>query len=149
MHSRKRGTSRSHKPLVPMKPSWLRYGDKEVELLVTKLAKEGKRAAEIGLALRDTYGIPSVRMLTQKRVSHILVEKKLTSPFPDDLMNLMRHSVRIRKHLEKNKHDETAKRGLLLTESKILRLAKYYKAHKKIDQNWKYSPEEIALVVTA
>jgi small subunit ribosomal protein S15 len=68
MYSRKRGKSGSKKPAKPILPGWVRYKAKEVELLVAKLAKEGKSSSEIGLFLRDVYGIPSVKLVTQKRI---------------------------------------------------------------------------------
>ena len=148
MHSRDKGKSKSHKPLNPEKPSWLRYSEKEVELLVTKLAKEGHSAAKLGLILRDSYGIPSVQVVTGKKIAQILKEKELTQPFPEDMMCLLKRSVKIRKHLEDNKHDNTALRGLQLTESKALRLAKYYKKNGKLDEKWKLDPKEISLLAT-
>src|SRR3989344_1313016 len=110
MHSRARGKSGSRKPLTPTKPTWLRYTDKEVELLVTKLAKEGRSSAFIGTVLRDSYGIPSVKLLTNKPITQIIEEKKLTGQFPDDIMSLLKRTVTIRKHLKQNKHDNTALR---------------------------------------
>ncbi|MBD3318798.1 30S ribosomal protein S15 [Candidatus Woesearchaeota archaeon] len=148
MHSRRKGKSTSSSPLQPTKPTWLSYSAKEVELLVTKLAKEGKNAAIIGTILRDSYGIPSVHLLTNKKITTLLEEKKLQGQFPDDMMSLLRRSVQIRKHLERNKHDKTALRGLQLTESKILRLAKYYKNTKKLATDWKYNPQEISLLAS-
>jgi small subunit ribosomal protein S15 len=59
----------------------------------------------------------------------------------------MRKAVLIRKHLEENKQDMPGKRGLQLTESKINRLAKYYKETGKLDTAWKYDPERIKLQV--
>ena len=34
------------------------------------MAKEGKSTSEIGILLRDTYGIPSVKLITGKRVNY-------------------------------------------------------------------------------
>lgn len=116
-------------------------------MLVVKYAKEGTPSSRIGLLLRDEYGIPSVKTITGKSVSAILKEKKLTAEIPDDLMALMRKAVLIRKHLEENKKDMPGKRGLQLTESKINRLAKYYKEHGQLDTTWKYDPERIKLQV--
>ena len=48
---------------------------KEAELLIAKLAKEGKNASEIGIILRDTYGIPDPKLLFNKKLSKILKEK--------------------------------------------------------------------------
>ena len=53
----------------------------------------------------------------------------------------------LKKHLEKNHKDQSAKRGLQLTESKIKRVVKYYKKNKKIPMDWKYDPERIKLFI--
>lgn len=131
--------------MKPSKPTWLRYKPKEIEMLVVKLAKEGKTASQVGLVLRDTYGVPDVKSVTQKSVSEIIAEKKLAPELPDDLTALMKKSVAIRKHLEANKKDEAAHRGLLLTESKIRRIIKYYKRIGRIAVDWKYQPEKLKI----
>jgi len=145
MHSRRKGSAGSKKPLKPAKPIWVRYKPKEIELLVGKLAKEGKAASEVGVILRDSYGIPSVKLLAGKRIQAILGDKKLLSELPEDLMALMKRSVLIRKHMEHNKQDMTAKRGIQLTESKIKRLSKYYKKINKIPTDWKYDPKSVKI----
>ena len=68
MHSRKKGKSGSKKP-VNKTYTWMSYKPKEIELLVLKLAKEGKSASEAGIILRDTYGIPDIKSITKKSVS--------------------------------------------------------------------------------
>ena len=141
MHSRKRGKHGSKKPAKKTSPSWIRYKSKEVELLIAKLAKDGKTPSQIGLMLRDTYGIPSVSALCNKSVTAILKEKNLVTEFPEDLSALFKKFAEIRKHIEFNKHDETAARGLTLTESKINRLAKYYKRTGRIPESWKFDAE--------
>lgn len=147
MHSRRRGKSGSTKPAEPKKPTWVSLKPKEIEMLVSKYAKEGKSASQIGLYLRDEYGVPSVKDLTGKSVTAILKEKKMNPDIPEDLMALMRKSVLLRKHMAANKKDMPGKRGLQLTESKINRLAKYYKGSGALPANWKYNPEEIRLLV--
>lgn len=141
MHSRKKGKHGSKKPAKKTAPSWIRYKPKEVEMLIAKLAKDGKSASQIGLLLRDAYGIPSVLALCGKPISAILTEKKLAQKVPDDLTALFKKYAAIGKHLESNKHDETAKRGLHLTESKIGRLVKYYKRTGRIPEAWKFDAE--------
>lgn len=147
MHSRKKGKSGSKKPLKLSKPIWLRYTAKEVELLVVKLSKEGKKSDEAGRVLRDTYGIPNVKVATGKSFAQILKEKKLTPELPVDLIALIKRVVIIKKHLEKNKKDMPAKRGLQLTESKIKRLAKYYRRAEKLPADWRYKQEKISAFV--
>ena len=141
MYSRKHGKSGSKKPVKKALPVWLRYKPEEVELLIAKLAKEGKNSSEIGIVLRDTYGISDVRILCKKKIFQILEEKKIAPELPDDLMALIRKSVAVRKHLETNHTDETAKRGLILTESSIKRLTKHYKRTGKLSSEWKFDPE--------
>lgn len=147
MYSRAKGKSKSIKPIKKTNPSWLRYKDKEAELLVIKLAKEGKSPSQIGLFLRDNYGVPSVKQVTNKRISEILKEKSLAKEIPEDLSALIRKTVLLTKHIEKNDKDESAIRGLHITESKIKRLVKYYKLNKKIPMDWKYDPERIKLFI--
>jgi len=146
MHSRARGRSGSRKPGKRTKPSWMRYKPKEIELLVTKLAKEGKTSSYIGLVLRDSYGVPDVKAATGKKIIELLAEKGIAPNIPDDLLSLMKRSIIIRKHLEKNKQDMPALRGLQLTESKIKRLVKYYKRMGKLAIDWKYDADSIKLL---
>ena len=83
--------------------------------------------------------------ITKKKITAILKEKNLLSEVPEDLMALIKRSVTIRKHRERNKKDQTAKRGLTLTESKIKRLIKYYKRTGKLKSEWKYEPEKASM----
>jgi len=147
LYSRKRGKAGSTRPLNPKKPSWIRYKAKEIELLISKIAKTGKPASEIGLIMRDSYGIPDVKLITGKRISKILEEKKLTPKIPDDLLSLIKRSVQIKTHMEKNHHDKTALRGWQLTTSKINRLVKHYKATQKMPLDWKLDEQSIKLYV--
>ena len=141
MYSRKRGKHGSKKPAQKTSPSWTRYKPKEVELLIAKLAKDGKTTSQIGVLLRDVYGIPSVLALCGKSISAILKEKKLVPAIPDDLIALFKRYVAIKKHLNMNKHDQTARRGLRITESKIGKLIKYYKRVGRIPPAWKFDAE--------
>jgi len=147
MHSRDKGKARSHKPLIKESPSWVTHGAKEVELLILKYAKEGKTSAQIGLYLRDEYGVPNVKLILKKSVSQVLKEKNISKELPDELMALIKRAVIIRKHLEENHKDMTGKRGLQLTESKIKRLVKYYKKAGMLAKDWKYDPNKVKLIV--
>ena len=147
MHSGKRGNHGSKKPSKLAKPSWLRYNQKEIEQLILKLSKSGKTPTQIGTVLRDVYGIPSVRVVTGKRIDKILSENSIKSKIPEDLTALINKGIAIIKHAETNKKDMTAKRGLQLTESKIKRLSDYYRGVGKLPQDWKYSRESIKLLL--
>lgn len=143
MYSRKRGKHGSKKPAKTSVQSWVRYKPREAELLIAKLAKEGKTPSQIGLLLRDTYGIPSIHALCGKSINAILKEKKQLPEVPEDLAALFRNYALIKKHIESNKHDETAHRGSILTESKISRLIKYYKKSGRIPETLKFDPERV------
>lgn len=136
MYSGKKGKHGSKKPIKKTIPGWVRYDAKEVEALIIKSAKTGKTASEIGLILRDTYGIPSVRNVTKKKMNRILTENNLMPKLPEDMTALIKKDIAIMKHLENNKHDMAVKRGQLITESKINKLAKYYKKTGKLPENW-------------
>lgn len=126
---------------------WVSYSAEEVERLVVKLAKDGLQPAQIGLVLRDQYGIPSVRALAKKPLVKILDENKLLPAIPQDLFNLLRKAVRLRAHLEKNKRDDHSRRGLELLESKIRRIVKYYVNVGKLAEDWRYDAERAKLIV--
>ena len=147
MYSRKKGKSGSKKPVKKTKPVWLRYGSKETEQLVIKLAKAGKTASEIGIILRDSYGIPSVSVITNKKIMQILEENNLTQKLPFDMLSLIKKEIAIMKHMDANKKDMTAKRGLQLTDSKIRRLVKYYKRIGKLSADWKYDKKNAKLLL--
>lgn len=146
MHSRKKGKHGSKKPMQKIAP-WVSYSPKEIDEIVLKLNRQGYQSAKIGLTLRDQYGIPSTRVSASKKVTKILKENKVYPNLPEEILNLLKKAVTLRMHLQKNKKDYTSYRGLELTESKIRRLAKYYKREKLLPADWKYDPERAVLLV--
>jgi len=147
MYSRKKGKSGSKRPVKKTKPVWLRYGSKETEQLVIKLGRAGKTASEIGIILRDSYGVPSVREITKKRITQILEENNLTQKLPYDLLALIKKEIAIMKHADSNRKDMTANKGLILTDSKIRRLVKYYKRIGRLPQDWSYDKKNAKLLL--
>ena len=125
-----------------MKLEWLIYDKDEVEKIVQKLSKEGKSSSEIGITLRDQYGVPDVRYFGM-RVTKMVPKKEI----PEDLYNLMKKVVNVHKHMAQNKKDSKGKHGLLNLESKIRRLGKYYVRTGKLPRGWRYSIDEARLVV--
>ncbi len=147
MHSRDKGKSKSYKPIDKKIGPWMKYKPKEIEMLISKLAKAGNTSSEIGLHLRDQYGIPDVKAILNKGITQVLKEKDLLPEIPEDVMELLKKEAFLNKHLEKNHKDEGAKRGLILTQSKTKRLVKYYRRTGKLPVDWKYDPKKIALLV--
>jgi small subunit ribosomal protein S15 len=137
IYSRSKGKASSKKPLQ-FKARWCTYKPKEIELLIVKLSKSVKSASQIGLTLRDTYGIPDVQKLTGKTITKILEEKGIKTKLPEDLTFLIRRLISLQKHLVNNHKDEVAKRGLTLTVSKINRLIKYYKKSNVLADDFKF-----------
>jgi len=149
MYARKKGKSGSKKPMQKTAP-WVKLKKEEIEEIIVKLAKKGHSSSKIGLILRDEYGIPSVRVKelhNQERIAKIMKKHNAYPAFPEDMFNLLKKAVELRSHMVKNKRDYTSKRGLEITESKIRRLAKYYKTKKSIPADWKYDAEKAKLMV--
>jgi small subunit ribosomal protein S15 len=147
MHSRKRGKSSSTRPALKEKPLWVELSAEEVENQVVKLARKGYSQSMIGIILRDSYGIPLVKVVTGKSIKKILEENDIETPLPEDLSNLVKKALNLRKHLEVNHKDLESTKGLQRTESKIYRLIKYYKKKKVLDPKFKYDPEQIRTLI--
>lgn len=125
----------------------VKYSKEEVEKLVLKLAKEGYLPSMIGLILRDSYGLPNVKEITGKSITQILEENGIKLEIPEDLLNLLKRAVKLRAHLQIHRKDKHSARGLILIESKIHRLVKYYKRVGKLPKGWKYNPEIAKVIV--
>ncbi len=146
MYSRKGGKSGSSKPMSK-KAAWISYKQKDIEEIIAGMVKRGYSSARIGLELRDRYGVPSARMVTKDKISRTMKKQGTYPDIPEDLYSLIKRAVDLISHLEKNKRDYISKRGLELTESKIRRLAKYYKSRKMLASDWKWDPEKAKLMV--
>ncbi len=142
MHSDGRGSSGSSKPVNKKNPRWVEYDEEEVVDLVVKLKKNGNDPSQIGMELRDQYGIPSVKQATDKTITEILEEEGLEEQIPEDLKNLVKKAESIEDHLEENPKDLDAERTLELTEAKIRRIAQYHRDEGNIPEDWKYVRED-------
>ena len=60
----------------------------------------------------------------------------LAPEIPEDLYHLIKKAVSIRKHLKRNKKDKDSKFRLILVDSRIYRLARYYNKTKKLLLVW-------------
>jgi small subunit ribosomal protein S15 len=147
MHARRRGKSGSHKPVNPEIPNWQGLGRKEVEEMVVKLAKEGHSTAMIGMILRDSHAVPSIRNTTGKRVNQILKDGGVQQKIPEDLQNLIKKAIRLDEHLKEKPKDLHNKRSLALVESRIRRLTKYHKSEGNLPQEWRYRLDSARLLI--
>ena len=142
MHTRRRGSSSSDKPVADEAPEWSDVDAEDVEARVVELAEQGHDPAVIGLKLRDEgvkgTPVPNVKLATGKKVTEILEENDAAPELPEDLRNLMERALRLREHVEENGQDAQNKRALQNTESKIRRLVNYYRGDK-LDEDFRYT----------
>eukprot|EP01098_Paradermamoeba_levis_P005498 TRINITY_DN2314_c0_g2_i1.p1 TRINITY_DN2314_c0_g2~~TRINITY_DN2314_c0_g2_i1.p1 ORF type:complete len:152 (+),score=54.16 TRINITY_DN2314_c0_g2_i1:120-575(+) len=147
MHTPGKGISSSALPYKRTPPSWLKITSKEVNDHVAKLAKKGLTPSQIGVILRDSHGIAQVRNVTGNKILRILKANGLAPSLPEDLYFLIKKGVAVRKHLDKHRKDKDSKYRLRLIESRIHRLARYYKKAKKLPPGWKYDSATASTLV--
>eukprot|EP01120_Amphizonella_sp_Union-15-10_P006478 TRINITY_DN208_c0_g1_i7.p1 TRINITY_DN208_c0_g1~~TRINITY_DN208_c0_g1_i7.p1 ORF type:complete len:152 (-),score=21.48 TRINITY_DN208_c0_g1_i7:89-544(-) len=138
MHSRGKGISGSAIPYKKTPPNWLKIPSEEVCEQICKLAKKGLTPSQIGIILRDSHGIGQVSTVTGTKILRILRANGLAPEIPEDLYHLIKKAVNVRKHLDRNRKDYDAKFRLILVESRIHRLARFYKRAQFLPATWKY-----------
>lgn len=146
IHARRKGKSGSTRTIRKKHPEWSSLNPREIESRVIELAKGGKSTSEIGMILRDQYAVPDVTTATGKSITQILEHNNIKAEIPEDLRNLIRTALKLRKHLDINRKDLKNKRNLHLTESKIRRLTNYYHSEGRLPKGWKYSLEQAKLM---
>merc|ERR1719181_2606563 len=119
----------------------------EVQAHICKLAKKGLTPSQIGVTLRDSFGVPQVKNVTGSKILRILKIHGLAPEIPEDLYHLIKKAVSIRKHLDKNRKDKDSKFRLILVESRIHRLARYYKRVKSLPATFKYTSSTASTLV--
>ena len=147
MHSKGKGISRSAKPYRRSAPSWLKTTAPAVTDQITKMAKKGMTPSQIGVMLRDSHGIAQVKSVTGSKILRILKSQGVSPDIPEDLYCLIKKAVSVRKHLERNRKDCDAKFRLILIESRVHRLGRYYKKAGKLAPNWKYESATASAIV--
>jgi small subunit ribosomal protein S15 len=149
MHTGKHGKSKSRKPDVRLgvRPEGIVISNEEVVKLITDYAKQGKHQAQIGELLKTKHGIPYVRQLFGKRLGDVLEENGFKAEIPQDMMDLLRKAITLRRHLERNHNDVHNRTRLNRVEAKIWRLSNYYKNTGAMPADWKYDPVKVALLI--
>jgi len=137
MHAPGKGIASSALPYKRTPPPWLKTTEEEVIDQICKFAKKGMTPSQIGVVLRDSHGIAQVKSVTGNKILRILKSNGLAPELPEDLYFLIKKAVAVRKHLERNRKDSEAKFRLILIESRIHRLARYYKTSGQLPPNWK------------
>jgi len=115
------------------------FSQDEIVANIAKLAKEGLAPSQIGMRLRDDFGVPHTKTFLGKTLTEVLAENKSPLPIPEDLGRLVERAAKLKEHLGRHHADRKNVRSLELLEAKIHRLSSYYKSHEKLPANWKYS----------
>ncbi|KAJ1462732.1 40S ribosomal protein S13 [Pelagophyceae sp. CCMP2097] len=147
MHSKGKGISRSAMPYKRSPPQWLKTSSADVEEHVCKLAKKGLTPSQIGVILRDSSGVAQVSSVTGAKIVRLLKKNGLAPEIPEDLYMLIKKAVAVRKHLERNRKDKDSKFRLILIESRIHRLSRYYRSTRKLAASWKYESSTASALV--
>ena len=149
MHTGHHGKSKSRKADVEVgtRPEGLTLSDEEITKLIIEYAKQGKVPSQIGQILKEKHNVPYIRQIYKKRLNAILRENGFKSEFPQDLMDLFRRAITLRRHIEKNHNDVHNKTALQRVEAKIWRLSNYYKNEKVLPSDWTYDPAKVALII--
>jgi len=148
MHIRKKGRSSSKRPIRDSQPEWSGQKPEDIEKLVVKLSEKNLSTSEIGMVLRDSHGIPRIKLATGKKIGQIIAEADMVPKVPEDLTNLIHKALRLRRHLESNHKDVHNKRSLHNCESKIRRLVKYYRSTGVLPKDWSYHPDTAELLIS-
>jgi small subunit ribosomal protein S13e len=114
---------------------------------IVKSAKKGLTPSQIGVILRDSHGIAQVKSVTGNKILRILKTQGLAPEIPEDLYCLIKKAVSVRKHLERNRKDKDSKFRLILIESRVHRLGRYYKKVGKLPPNWRYESATASAIV--
>ncbi|PWW72737.1 hypothetical protein C7212DRAFT_286161 [Tuber magnatum] len=148
LHSNGKGISASAIPYSRTRPTWLKTTPEQVEEQICKLAKKGSTPSQIGVVLRDSHGIAQVKVVTGNKILRILkAHEGLAPEIPEDLYMLIKKAVSVRKHLERNRKDKDSKFRLILIESRIHRLSRYYKTVGVLPPTWKYESATASTLV--
>jgi small subunit ribosomal protein S15 len=115
------------------------HSQDEIVAGIAKLAKAGLGPSQIGLRLRDEYGVPSAKTFLGKSLTDTLADVKSGQPIPEDLHRLVERAAKLKDHLAKHHADRKNVRSLELLEAKIHRLSSYYKNNERLPSEWKYS----------
>ena len=147
MHSRRKGKSSSKRPPHATIPEWINQTPEEIEQKIIDLAKQGLTSAMIGNMLRDTYGIPSAKLVIKQKISEVMKKEGIYPEYPEDFRNLVRRALALRRHLDAHPKDLHSQYGLQKLESKIRRLMRYYQKKGVIPRTFKYDPKVAATII--
>jgi small subunit ribosomal protein S15 len=109
------------------KPVWLKTTEEELKKLIGQLA-EKNAPAQIGIILRDQYGIPTTRLYGKKLGQYL---KEMGIELDPDKENAEKKLERLKEHFKENKTDKKAKHKLQKAQGRVRTLGKYAERRNK------------------
>ena len=97
------------------KPVWLKMDEESLKKIIAELA-EKYEAPQIGLILRDQYGIPTTRLYGKKLNKYL---KEIGKDSNTDLKNLDKKFENMKKHISENPTDKKAKHKFQKAQSRL------------------------------
>jgi small subunit ribosomal protein S15 len=113
------------------KPLWLKTTEEEMKTIIVQLA-EKYPPAQIGIVLRDQYGIPTTKVYG-KKLNQYLEELKIKTI--SDKKNAERKLERLQEHLKNNLTDKKAKHKIQKIQGKVKLLENYHSKKKSAKKN--------------
>ncbi|KAF0386054.1 40S ribosomal protein S13 [Gigaspora margarita] len=104
---------------------------------ILKLAIKDITPSQIRMIIQNLCDFRPVKDITVNKILRILKLNGLALEIPEDLYHLIKKAIAIRKHLEHNRSNKNSKFWLILIESKIYYLARFYKTTGQLYPDWK------------
>ena len=104
------------------KPTWVKMKEPELKNVILELS-EKHSPSQIGLVLRDQYGIPTTKIFGKKLKAYL---KELGIERNEDIENAEKKVKNIKEHLKNNITDRHAKHKLQNTQSRLNITRKYF-----------------------
>jgi len=110
------------------KPSWVKIKESEFKKIIVELADKNS-PSQIGLILRDQYGIPTAKIFGKKLKKYL---DELGIKKSEKFENAEKKVKGIKEHLKKNINDKKTKHKLQKAQSRLNKTKKYFNRINKI-----------------
>lgn len=104
------------------KPTWVKMKETELKKVIKKLS-EKHSPSQIGIILRDQYGIPTTKIFGKKLKAYL---KEVGIEKNEDLENAEKKVKNLKEHLKNNITDRSAKHKLQHAQSRLNIIKKYF-----------------------
>ena len=105
------------------KPTWVKMKEPELKKTILELS-EKYAPSQIGIILRDQYGIPTTKVFGKKLKAYL---KELGIETNEDLENAEKKVGAMKEHLKNNITDRKAKHKLQHAQSRLNIIRRYFK----------------------